>query len=246
MIRIFMPMSGNVGDTLNVMPVLSGIYKSTGHAISLVVRDKMKIFNGFREFMLMQDCICSLKFESDVQIDDTYNKMSLVNEFTQHPNRPWETVRLEEYFRKHYNIDFEVDDDFTLNVDESIDINPRRFIVGDRMMHSDMDQRRSFNVLESSGKFPLDKCFFLDYNMPMASNAAFIKHTDKPIFTTFTGISVIADLLKKDSVVLWSDDIRNWDNKPIEYSFNKHFYRDRKSKLMYLGDFDIQHYEVTK
>lgn len=243
MIRVFMPMSGNVGDTLNVLPVLSGIHKSTGHAISLVVRDKMKIFSGFRELMLMQDCICSLKFESDVNVDSTYNILSLTETFSQHPNRPWETVRLEEYFRNRYDIDFEIDDSFVLNT-PYVDNVPSDFLVGDRMMHSEMDQRRKFNVLESSGKFPVEKCRFIDYNMPMTYNAAIIKQTTKPIFTTFTGISVIADLLKKEQIVLWGDDIRNWDNKPIEYSFNKHFYRDRKSKLQYLGDFNIQHYEV--
>lgn len=238
MIRVFMPMSGNVGDTLNVLPVLSGIYKSTGHAISLVVRDKMKIFNGFRELLLMQDCICSVRFESDVKVNDSYNYLSLVDDFTQHPIRPWETVRLEEYFKRRYNIEFEVDDDFLLNTPE-VPLDPERFLVGDRMFHSEMDQRRKFNTLADSGKFNLEHCRFIDYNLPMTYNAALIKATTKPIFTTFTGVSIIADLLKKEQLILWSDDLFNWDNKPIEYSFNKHFYRDRKSKLMYLGDFNL-------
>lgn len=245
MIRIFMTMSGNVGDTLNVMPLLSGIFKSTGHKISLVVRDKMKMFAGFREFMQLQDCIAALKFESEVTLDDTYQRLGLVENFTQHETRPWETVRLEEYFRKHYRFDFEVDDNFTFSVDNNVTNVPSEFLVGDRMLHTNMDQRRKFNVLESSGKFPVDKCHFLDYNLPMATIAAYIKHTQKPIFTTFTGISQIADLLNKETIVLWGDDIRNWDNKPIEYSYNKHFYRDRKSKLMYIGDFNIHDYEVT-
>jgi hypothetical protein len=245
-IRIFMPMSGNVGDTLNVLPVLSGIYKSTGKKISLVVKDKMRMFNGFDNFMRMQECIASVRFESDVTLDDTFCNMSLVNKFTEHPNRPWETVRFEEYFRQHYNIDFEVDDNFELSVDDSVETIPSRFLVGDRMTHPNMDQRRESGVLEYSGKFPIAECVFLDYNTPMAVNAAYIKHTTKPIFTTFTGISVIADLLKKESIVLWGDDIKDWDNKPIEYSFNKHFYRDRKCKLMSLSDFDFTHYERLK
>ena len=136
----------------------------------------------------------------------------------------------------------EVDDNFELAVDD-IDHFHTSYLIGDRMTHPNMDQRRESGVLEYSGKFPLDKCTFLDYNTPMAVNAAYIKHTTKPIFTTFTGISVIADLLKKESIVLWGDDIKDWDNKPIEYSFNKHFYRDRKCKLMSLNDFDFTHYE---
>lgn len=238
-----MPMSGNVGDTLAVLPVLSGITKSTGHKISLVVRNKMKMFKGFRELLQLQPCISSLKFESEVNMDDTYQIMSLVDKFTEHPTRPWETVRLEEDFKNRYNIDFEVDDDFELKVLEVVP-HSHKHIVGDRMSNPDMDQRRKFNVLEKSGKFPLDKCHFLDYNESMLVNAAYIKQTDKPVLTTFTGISTIADMLKKEAIVFWGDDIRNWDNKPIEYSFNKHFYRDRKCKLMYLGDFDMSYYEV--
>lgn len=230
-----MTMSGNVGDTLNVMPVLSGLYKSTGHKISLTVRDKMKMFNGFREFMQMQKCICALKFESEVTLDNTYQMLGLVDEFTKHENRPWETVRLEEFFRSRYSTEFEVDDDFVLSVDETVEFMPSGTLVGDRMNHKDMDQRRLSGVLKDSGKF--DKCWFLDYNQPMAVNAAYLKHTTKPIITTFTGISTIADLLKKETYILWGDDLKDWDNKPIEYSFNKHFYRDRKCKLMHLNDF---------
>lgn len=244
MIRIFMPMSGNVGDTLNVLPVLSGIHKSTGHKISLIVKDKMKLFQGFKELLKLQPCIASVKYESEVEMDDTYQRLGLVDEFTGHPTRPWETVRLEEYFKGRYNIQFDVDDSFILTVPKLPARPDDRFLVGDRMSSPVMDQRRMFNVLESSGKFPIESCTFIDYNQSMVYNASLINETEKPIFTTFTGISVIADLLGKEQVVLWGDDIRNWDDKPIEYSFNKHFYRDRKSKLLYLGDFNIHDYEV--
>jgi len=240
MIRIFLPMSGNVGDTLNVMPVLSGIFKSTGNQISLVVSDKMKIFNGLVEFLQMQPCIAAVRFVSDVHLDETYTIISLPDTYTKHPNRPWETVRYDEDFRRRYSMEYVIDDDFEFVVPEpDTDVAAGKYIVGDRMSHHVMDQRRKFNVLESSGKFPLDRCFFLDYNQPMAVNAAYIKASTLPFLSTFTGISVISDLLKKETVVLWGEDIRNWDNKPIEHSFNKHFYRDRFSRLMYLGDFDI-------
>ncbi len=238
MIRIFMTMSGNLGDTLNVMPVLSGIYKSTGHKISLTVRNKMKMFNGFKEFMEMQDCIAALKFESDVTIDDTYQTMSLVNDFPIHPLRPWETVRLDTYFKTHYDFEYEVDDDFVFNVPE-IECPTDKFLVGDRMVHKDMDQRRPMAVLKDSGKFPLDKCYFLDYNIPLATNAGYIKSSSEPFLSTFTGISVVSDLLKKDTVVIFDDLLANWDNKHISYSYNKHFYRDRKCELVHINDFTI-------
>jgi hypothetical protein len=233
-----MVMSGNLGDTLNVMPLLSGIYKTTGHKVSLTVRDKMKMFNGFKEFMEMQDCIAALKFESEVVMDDTYQQLSLVDDFPVHPIRPWETVRLETHFKSHYNMEFEVDDDFVFNVPE-VECPTDKFIVGDRMIHKDMDQRRAMGVLNESGKFPLDKCYFLDYNVPLATNAGYIKASPEPLITTFTGISVISDLIKKETIVLFDDQIANWDNKHISYSYNKHFYRDRMCDLIHINDFTI-------
>ena len=244
MLRIYMPMSGNVGDTFSVMPVLSGIFKSTGHKTHLVVKNKMKMFNGVKEFLELQDCIYKLDFESELTVDDSFNVMSLVDDFEKHPIRPWETVRLDEYFKRRYNFNYDVDDDFEFKV-PPVDFSTEKFLVGDRMFHNNMDQRRKFNMLESSGKLSVDSCYFLDYNLPMATVAYIIKNSSKPFFTTFTGISTIADLLNKEMVVLWSDELRNWDNKPIEYSYNKHFYRDRKSKLLYIDDFNLFDYEVT-
>jgi hypothetical protein len=241
MIKVFMPMSGNLGDTLSAMPVISGIYKSIGQKIHLVVRDRMKIFNGLKEFLEMQDCIYKLNFESEVNIDNTFNIMSLVEEFEKHQVRPWETVRLDEYFKSRYNFNYDVDDDFTFQIDENITASDK-FLVGDRMFHADMDQRRNFNVLESSGKFATDKCLFLDYNLPMKIVASFIKNNNKPLLTTFTGISTIADLLKKEMFVFWGEDIRNFAGQTIEYSYNKHFYRNRKSKLIHIDDFNLINY----
>lgn len=239
MINIFMPYSGNMGDTLNVMPVLSGLSKSNDKTINLVLRDKMKMFNGIKEFLLMQDCIGSVFFESEAPQNINYYILSLVEDFTLHSNRPWETVRLEEFLRRNYDLKFIVDDSFILNVDEKVNDIPSKILVGDRMFHSEMDQRRKFNVLQSSGKFDNDEYYFLDYNIPVATNAAYLKYTEKAVISTFTGISVIADLLNKDCLVLWGEDIRDWAGQPIEYSFNKHFYRDRKCKLMYLGDYSF-------
>ena len=238
MIRIYMTMSGNLGDTLNVMPLLSGIYKSTGHKISLTVRDKMKMFNGFREFMEMQDCIAALKFESEVVIDDSYQHLSLVDDFPIHPIRPWETIRLETYFRLNYDLEYETDDDFVFNVPD-IECPTEKFLVGDRMVHKDMDQRRPMGVLKDSGKFPLDKCYFLDYNLPLATNVGYIKASPEPFISTFTGISVVSDLIKKETIVLYDDLLAKWDDKHISYSYNKHFYRDRFCELMHINNFSI-------
>lgn len=244
MIRIFMAMSGNLGDTLNVMPVLSGIHKSTGHKVSLVVRNKMKMFNGFKEFMEMQDCIAALKFESDVTIDDTYQLLSLTDNLKPDPVIPLETLRLEQDFKSKYNLEFELDNSFMFNVPEVEPIT-NKYLVGDRMVHPDMDQRRPMGVLEASGKFPLDKCHFLDYNNTIAYNAGLVYASPHPLLTTFTGISIIGDLLNKETLVLWDDTLKDWDNKHISYSYNKHFYRDRKSVLMHIDKFSIPDEDIS-
>ena len=36
------------------------------------------------------------------------------------------------------------------------------------------------------------------------------------------------------------DDIVNFDNKTIEFNFARHHYLDRKSKLIYINDFDME------
>lgn len=235
--KIYMVWSGNVGDTLNVMPLLSGLYKSTDKKIELVVNNKMKMFVGFREFMEYQECISNLYFADEVNISEYYH-LSLVNNFTSHLNRPWETVRLEEWYTNSLRTTVKVDDEFVLSV-PLIDMELDKFIVGDRMFHNNMDHRRSFNLIEKSGKCPLTTCEYLDYSKPMLVNAAILKATPRPIISTFTGISVIADLLNKPTIVLWNDELANWDNKPIEYSFNKHFYRNRRTQLMHINEFDL-------
>ena len=66
--------------------------------------------------------------------------------------------------------------------------------------------------------------YFLDYNNTLMTNAYLIKNSPLPFVSTFTGISNVADLLNHQQMVLWGEDIRDWDNKPIEQSFEKHFY----------------------
>lgn len=239
-----MPLSGNLGDTLNVMPILSGIYNSTGHKIYLVVRNKMKMFEGFKEFMEMQPCIAALKFESDVVIDEDYVQFGLTEDFLPHPIRPWETCRFDSFLKKHYNLEYEIDDDFVLEVPD-LECPSDLYLVGDRTYHKESDKRRSFDVLKSSEEFTLDKVYFLDYNLPVATNAAYIKASKMPLLTTFTGISVVSDLLKHNTVVIYGEDIKNWDDKHISYSFNKHFYRDRNCALIALDDFYIPDEKVT-
>lgn len=237
-IKIYMPLSGNLGDTVNVLPILSGIYKETGYKITLLVTERMKMFLGFREFLLFQDFIADVLYASDIAPDKSFYKLSLVDDFQKHPVRPWETQRLYEYFLKKYKLNFSIDDNLIINVPD-VEWKDDFFVIGDRQVNSQLDQRRKFDVLRNSGKFSDSSCFYLDYKQPILTNLAIIKASSKPFISTFTGISILADLMGKETQVFYSDDLVNWDNKPVEYSFNKHFYRDRKSKLFALNDADF-------
>lgn len=238
MTNIFLPQSGNLGDTCNILPVLSGLYKHTGQKIHLKVRDKMKNFKGFKALMEAQDCIASLKFESS-KSDKIYHAAYLANDYTKSLNRPWETCRYEEFFRRNLNINLKVDDEFELFVPiiEDSYTSHKTYIVGDRSYSKDADTRRSFDVLKNSGKFSEDKCTYLDYSNDLITNLNIIRSNPNPLISTFTGISILADLMKKEAMILYPEELSFWDNKPIQYSFNQHFYRDRNCELISLEQF---------
>ena len=144
--NIFLPQSGNLGDTSNILPVLSGLYKSTGEQVNLLVRDKMKSFKGFKHLMEAQECIASLRFESKPLANESYQSAYLSNDIPRSLNRPWETERYEVYFKEHFLNSLKVDDDFELNVPER-DVPIYDYVVGDRTYSKDADTRRAFDVL---------------------------------------------------------------------------------------------------
>ena len=85
---------------------------------------------------------------------------------------------------------------------------------------------------------------YLDYNDDIIENAYIIKNSTKPIIASLSGVSVLTDLLNKDGYVVWKaedwdiqfrngDDI-SWDNgKNINTIFEKHYYLNRKMKLVH-------------
>lgn len=230
----YLPHIGNLGDFLNCMPVMSGLNKKFGK-YDFIVTHKLKQFKGFHEFMMYQDLFTSVTFDDEVNPND----MMVVNPWNAreekgNPNRPLETCRFENNLKDRWNINFEVDDDFVLKVPDLNFYCGSLPIVADRWTSPAIDTRRPTEVLRSSGKF--DNCQWLDYNNDLLTNSYIIKNTSNVMYTTFTGVSVLGDLLNKEMIVFWGDDIKNWDNKPIEYSYQKHFYGNRNSKLMYIGD----------
>jgi hypothetical protein len=226
--------TANLGDFLNVLPVLSGVSKAYGKFM-FIIRDDMEKFNGIKEFLMYQDLFTEVLFEREiVLIEGVIEVSSWTRETKTNNDRPIETCRYENWL-KDRGLTFDVDDSFTLKVpDHETYVKDEIILGGDRWNGPGIDGRRASWTLAH-----IPDVHFLDYSKPLLENAHYIKHVKRPFITTFTGISVIADLLNKEQIVLWGEDIRDWDNKPIEYSFEKHFYSNRKSKLMYLGDFDV-------
>jgi hypothetical protein len=233
--KIYLNSTANLGDFLNAMPVLSGISKSNGK-FDFIIKGEMKKFKGLKEFLMYQDLFSSVEFDSDVFLyGGVIGLSSWTREDRNKTIRPIETCRYENYLRDTFpKLEFEVDDDFILKVEElNLPVDQSMPYCGDRWNGPNIDGRRASWTLRH-----LANLNFLDYNNTLMENAYYIKNTTLPFISTFTGISGIADLLNKNQLVLWGEDIRNWDNKPIEYSFQKHYYGNRNSKLLYLGDFE--------
>lgn len=232
--KIFLPMSGNLGDTCNILPVLSGFCKKFDDKIDLVVRDKMKNFKGFKELMESQPFIKSLKYESGRSDHDMVIYLS--DQYEKTPNRPYETSRYEYFIKNNLGLDFEVDDDFELVVPSHDACLHDKYIVGDRTYSKCADTRRRFDVLRDSCFFPEEKCHFLDYSNSIVYNLNLVRNSSRVFLTTFTGIAILADLMKKETLVLYPEDLKYWNSKDITESFKQHFYGNRNCELLSLKE----------
>lgn len=235
--RIYLECTTNLGDFLNVLPVLSGIFKTYGKVV-FIIRDEMSRIKGFKEFLSYQDIFEGVYYASEQSIDESIMRIcSIYRESNNRDIRPLETCRYENYIKDNYGLKFDVDDNFVFKVKElrNIDIDLNNTIyAGDRWLDNLSDPRRSSWVLST-----IPGLSFLNYENSMMVNAYIIKNSKRPFVSTFTGISNVADLLDKEQIVLYTDEIKFWDNKPIQYSFEKHYYKNRKSRLVYINDFDV-------
>lgn len=236
--RIYLSGTANLGDFMNSMPVLSGINKKYGK-IDFIIKDGMKKFKGIKDFLMFQDLFSSVSFDDEIFV---YGDVIQLSSWPMRmdrtaPFRPLETCRYENWLKDHYKIDIDIDDDFELKVPE-LNLNVSSdYYCGDRWDGPEIDiaNGRKTNTLSA-----IPNVKFLDYNNDVTTNAYIVKNCKGPFISGFTGISIVADLMNKDSLILWTDDIQNFDNKPIAFSYEKHFYGNRKTKLMYYGDFSSE------
>lgn len=220
--------TSNLGDFFNSLPVLSGISKTYGKYI-LVIQNDMERFNGIIELLKFQDIFLDVVFEKDfnnITRDIVVPFNSWVREEQTSPIRPVETCRYEIRFKEDYQMVFDVDDNFILELPkiETVEFD---VIIGDRCSNTSNDKRRSCDLIKTYNY----KGHYLDYTNPISYNLNLINKSHKFI-TTLTGISVLVDLMNKPQIVLYDKMMETWDNRSsIQDTFDKHYYKNRKTVM---------------
>lgn len=241
--KIYLNCTANLGDFVQSLPVLSGVYQQYG-PIEFYIRHEMRKFRGLREFLMYQGLFSGVYFDDEeLEVQPPIHILSSwTREDRGAPARPIETCRYENWLKDNYRLRFDVDDQFQIQYPQC-DIELRdTYYVGDRWWTPDIDARREVNVLSYLSEYE-----FLDYNNDILTNCYIIKESQRPFITNFTGVGMIADLLNKECYVVWrAEDWKpefrrgrdiSWDNgKNIQLIFEKHFYLDRKAQLVHADD----------
>lgn len=243
--KIYLSGTANLGDFLNGMPVMSGISQCLGK-YTLIIKSEMRKFKGIKEFLEYQNLFDEVLFDDELFLYGNIINMSSwpIREDKNDPNRPIETCRYENFMKDNHGMQFEVDDDFVVKTPEyDIEIKDT-YYVGDRWAVGNIDARRETHILSH-----LTNCEFIDFNRPMLENAYIIKNLKKPFITNFTGVGMLADLLNKELYCVWKaedwkpehrvgNDV-SWDGgKNINQVFEKHFYLNRKAKLVHASELE--------
>jgi hypothetical protein len=242
--KIYVSGTSNLGDFLNSLPVLSGVSKKYGK-YHLIIKSDMRKFIGLRSFLNYQNLFSEVEFDDELFLYGDIIQLSSwpIREDKNNPNRPTETCRYENWLKDKYQMDFEVDDEFVVKTPEytTIDVEDD-YYVGDRWSVGNMDTRRESHILSYLKDFK-----FIDFGLSLLENAYIIKNLKKPLITNFTGVGMLADLCNVPLYCVWKaedwksefrvgNDI-SWDNgKNIQQIYEKHFYLNRKSKLVHAND----------
>lgn len=247
----------NLGDFILCLPVLSGLVKKNKQKMVLVIHSSLRRFREIRELLLFQNLFDFVFFSDEIlETAQSYivakndQEIVRINAETFSLNdtsyavsdfRPYYVQRYYENFVNQYSINFEVDDDFVLNApDYNLEFE-EKIIVGDRNspeLNPLIDMRRIPEPIKKSNQLSSDKFHFLDYTKGLMTNCSIIKNSKKPFISTFTGMGMIGDLLHKECIITWGEDLRNWVGYPIEYTYRMFFYANRKSKLIYINDLE--------
>ena len=241
MITVLSPRIHNLGDFSHCLPTLSGFVKKYGK-VSFGICPRLKRFNGIIDLLMYQGLFTDVWFYGDKDFSLPY--MAIDDSGSDEGNTGESLVsrRFYNFTKSHYGVDFEFDPDFTLQVPNIITCSDTAYVVGDRWSPSDapdVDDRRKSNLIKASGVIDNLDTYYLDYADGLMYNLSIIKQNPNPFITTFTGIGILADLMKKDTYVLWDEDMRFWNGGTVEDDYRLHYWTNRNSKLMYIRDFKV-------
>lgn len=244
--KAYLSSTANLGDFLNGYPVISGLVKKFDEPMELVIKKEMRKFKGIKEFLMYQGIFSKIHFDDEIIIygDNMYQLSSWWHETKNNPDRPTETCRYENFVKDNYKIDFEVDDDVEIKFPTlDIDIDPDVLYFGDRWDVGDIDKRRECHLFKKFiGQTKID---YINYDNDLLTNCYIIKNCKDPFISNFTGVGILADLLKKETWIVWraedwNEEFRtddgdiSWDNgKNIKEIFEKHMYQNRKCSLIH-------------
>lgn len=239
-VTVVSPRIHNLGDFSHCLPMLSGFVKKYGQ-VSFAICPRLKRFKGIKEMLMYQGLFNNVWFYGEEPLLQPY--MVIDDTGSDEGNTGESLVSRRFYnFTKQYNLDFEFDYDFTLQTPNIISCFESAYVVGDRWSPSDapdVDDRRKSNLIKSSGMVDDLETYYLDYEDGLLYNLSIIKQNPNPFITTFTGIGILADLMKKDTYILWDEDMRFWNGGTVEDDYRLHYWTNRNSKLVYIKDFKI-------
>jgi len=243
MITVYSPRIHNLGDFSHCLPALSGLYKKTGEKMSFGIGDQLQIFKGIKDLLLYQDMFDDVFFMHE---KPSCEKWIIADDHGKDPDiivSARASHRYTSYFNDKYDLDVEIDNDFDLYVPqfEEMDYLDDKIILGDRWSPSEcpnLDIRRQHGVLKNSGKFDGEQFHYLDYSDNLVYNCSLIKYNSNPFYTTFTGIGILSDLMHKETHVMWDDDMKIWDGKPIDFDFDLHYSKNRSSHFHYIRSYE--------
>jgi hypothetical protein len=222
--------------------MLSGLHKKYG-PISFGICDRLMRFNGVKELLMHQGLFSDVHFMSEQPIEKEFIVIDDSGSDFGNTGESLVSRRFYNFTRNNCNLHFDLDTDFELQVPWHSDLNGfDKIVIGDRWSPKDapdVDDRRLSNLIKAYDKFNGDRFHYLDYSNGLLYNLSYIKHSAYPLLTTFTGIGILADLMKKETKVLWDDDMRMWNGKPVEDDFRLHYFTNRNSSLHYIKDFKI-------
>ena len=208
-----------LGDFLNTMPFLSWYSKSKNEKIDLILPKKMAIFKGLDEFLLHQDFIGSVRFKTAKNAN--FNLRPTHGSVDRFPGMSWQTAN---------NLGFDdIDMDLVLKIP---------FKEAEKQDKVYCCDRWSNRIMERSGLFRGIEFVFMDTTKDISYNLNIIKNSKMPVYTTFTGISILLNLCNIPIKIIYFDDLagNSYYNKPTEYWYRSHFFINRGTEIIYYKD----------